>query len=152
MIQRIQTVYLFLGVVLSIVCLCMQIGEYHSGALLLSRMYNLCSIRDNGAVSFNRWPLFVVLLLSVSVCIYAIFCYRNRKVQSRLCLFSSLLVAGWYALYAVYAYVICNDSAGKHFSMLLPAGLPFLSMVFYLLARRAINADERLVRAADRIR
>jgi len=33
-----------------------------------------------------------------------------------------------------------------------PAVLPAIALILYLMARRAINADERLVRSMDRIR
>ncbi|MBR0527847.1 MAG: DUF4293 family protein, partial [Prevotella sp.] len=33
-----------------------------------------------------------------------------------------------------------------------PAVLPIIAFILYVMARRAINADERLVRSMDRIR
>lgn len=152
MIQRIQSVYLFLAVVLSVVCLCVKIGMYTAGGMVVLREYNLWTVDADGAYSLASWPLFVVLLLSAAVGVYAIFAYRNRKSQSRLCLFSSLLIVGWYVLYAVYSQFLADASAEAEFTPSLTAVLPFVSMAFYVLARRAILADERLVRAADRIR
>lgn len=152
MIQRIQSVYLLIGVVMSLACLCMQIGLFSSEGLVVAKEYNLWSVQADGSWTFSQWPLFVVLLLSAAISAYAIFAYRNRKAQARLCLFSSLLVIGWYALYAVYGQVLADAESGVEFTPSLTAVLPAVSVVFYLLARRGILADERLVRAADRIR
>lgn len=149
MIQRIQSVYLFLAAVLSIVCLCMRIGVYDDGITVASRVYNLFSISANGDYSFSQWPLFVILLLSAAIGIYAIFAYRNRKLQAALCIFSVLLIVGWYIVFVVLAFTASTD---KSFSPSLSVALPVLSIVFYILACRGIKSDERLVRAADRIR
>lgn len=149
MIQRIQSVYLFLAAVLSIVCLCMRIGVYDDGITVASRVYNLFSISANGDYSFSQWPLFVILLLSAAIGIYAIFAYSNRKLQAALCIFSVLLIVGWYIVFVVLAFTASTD---KSFSPSLSVALPVLSIVFYILACRGIKSDERLVRAADRIR
>lgn len=152
MIQRIQTVYLFVAAVLSVVCLCLKIGEPTLDGRTVAWVYNLWTIGSDGAYSYLVWPLFAVLLLSVAIGVYAIFGYRNRKAQARMCLFSSMLVVGWYVLYTVYAFMLTPAEGEAHFSMCWPAGLPLVSLLLYILARRAILADERLVRAADRIR
>lgn len=150
MIQRIQSVYLFLAAVLSIVCLCMRIGVYDDGITVASRVYNLFSISANGDYSFSQWPLFVILLLSAAIGVYAIFVYRNRKVQAALCVFSILLIIGWYVVFAVLAFTASTDSLS--FTPSLSSALPVLSAILYVLACRGIKSDEKLVRAADRIR
>lgn len=150
MIQRIQTVYLFLAAALSVACLFFQIGVFNDGFALVSKMYNLFSIDMMSNYSFRQWPLFVVLLLEAAVGFYAIFVFRNRKAQSYLCLFALLLIVGWYTLFAVMANLLVSVSVS--FTPSLSAVLPLLSAVFYVLARRAIIHDEKLVKAADRIR
>lgn len=152
MIQRIQTVYLIIGVILSILCLSMQIGTFASDNLIAAREYNLWCVNADGSMSFEQWPLFAVLLLSAALAVYAIFLYRKRLQQARLCIFSTLLVILWYILYFAYGYALIDHDTTVSFTPGLTAILPLLSMVLYILARRAIRADERLVRAADRIR
>lgn len=157
MIQRIQTIYLLLAVVLSVACLCMQIGTFSVDGMAVAREYNLWVMHVDNApehhFSFATVPLFVVLLLSAALGLYSIFAYRNRITQARFCVFNMLLVVGWYILYAVYGFVLI-DAGGNpvYFAPSFPAALPAVAFVFHLLARRGIMADERLVRAADRIR
>ena len=79
--------------------------------------------------------------LSAILSVYTIFIYKQRPRQAKLCLLGILLVFVWYILLAVYqGYVTTIDS------------LPMVSAIFIFLARKGILADEKLVRAADRIR
>ncbi len=158
MIQRIQTIYLLVAVVLSVICMFMPLGEFSIDGLAVAREYNLwlLNIDDNASghhFTFVTSPMFAVLLLSSALACYAIFAFRNRVAQARFCQFSVLLIVGWYILYAVYGHILGDtDGRTSDFAPSWAAVLPAMSLVFLLLARRAIMADERLVRAADRIR
>ncbi len=153
MIQRIQSIYLLIAVIVSIVCLCMQIGTLTlvAGGDVAGRVYNLWTVNTAmGDHVCNTWPLFVILVFSAAIGLFTIFMYRNRRVQARFCMFNSLLIVGWYILFAVLAHVLVLD--GQSFSPSVASVLPVVSLIGYILARRSIMADERLVRAADRIR
>ncbi len=153
MIQRIQTVYLLVAVVLTMVCLCLRIGTFTLGGAAVLNEYNLWITNALGARSFHTWPLFVLLILSAAIGVYSVFIYGNRIVQARFCMFNALLLAGWYILYAVFSQVLAGQ-AGQvlAFRPGIPAAFPAVAIVLYMMARRAILADEKLVRAADRIR
>lgn len=153
MIQRIQTVYIVLAVVFTIACLCLQIGTFDNDGLVVGREYNLWLIDGMCTYSLVTWPMFAVLVLSAALGIYTIFVYSNRRNQARLCVFNLLLLVGWYILYGVYSRVLAGGALEQaDFVPSMPAAFPGLAFVFYILARRGIMADERLVRAADRIR
>lgn len=153
MIQRVQTIYLFLAVAMSVVCLCLPIGAFTADGLVLSREYNLWLVDGTGGHRFDVWPLFAVLFFSAAIGVYTIFVYANRVLQARFCMFCIWLLVGWYVLYLVYARMSFGiDESRAVFSAQWPCVLPLVAIVFYFMARRAILADERLVRAADRIR
>jgi len=155
MIQRIQTVYLFIAAICCVVCLSMPVGRYVADGLLTATLYNLWIVQAGTAEhTFGSAPLFVILLLAAAVSVYAVFMYGNRKLQMRLCSFSSLLLIGWYAVYAAVALVWGGgmDISQMSFSPGVAGALPAVALILNVMARRAINADERLVRAADRIR
>lgn len=154
MIQRIQSVYLLLSAICSIVCLSLPVGRYVSDGLLSATMYNLwIASAADGSRMLTSAPLFVILLLAAAVSLYTIFIYKNRKQQIRLSSFSSLLIVGWYVVYAAIA-MLCGgaDAGGAVFSPSVYGALPAAALILNLMASRAIRADERLVRAADRIR
>ena len=152
MIQRIQTIYLAAAALLSVVCLCMEIGVFSVEGFELAHEYNLWLVNFTGTRNFSTWPLFAVLLLSAAVQVYAIFKYTNRRLQARFCVFAILLILGWYALYVAFALLLMPGTADVKFVPGWPGVCPMASLVLTFLARRAIMADGQLVRAADRIR
>jgi hypothetical protein len=89
-----------------------------------------------------RWQWIDILQgLSAALSVYTIFLYKKRLVQARFCLFGIVIVFVWYILLAVYqSYVTTIDA------------LPLVDAILIFLARKGILDDEKLVRAADRIR
>jgi hypothetical protein len=134
MIQRIQSVYLFLVALLS--------------AVLLLGVY-----QKNWGLVFEGTSLMLVLAESTFTLVVAIgslFWYRNRQHQfvlNRLNLIAQLFLLGF------FVYRSLNLSGGaqapeKGVGMLIP----IFSIVFLVLANRAIKKDEDLVKSADRLR
>lgn len=151
MIQRKQTLFLLIAVVVAIVCLCLPLGYFTTGMPgEASTMYNLWIVRPDGTYDWSIWALFAILLITCPIALVAIFSYHNRKAQSRFCMFNILLSLGWYVVFTVTAFGL-KGSMGK-FDVSFNAILPAVSMILYFMARKAILADEALVRSADRIR
>lgn len=150
MIQRKQTIFLFLALVATIVCLCLQIGWWEPQGMGTDiRLYNLWIVDGQQATSFTPWGLFAILLITCPIDIVAIFDYHNRRRQARFCMFSMLMMIGWYIVYGVFSKLLVADGT---FHMSFAAFLPFVSFVLLWLARRGVVADEKLVRSMDRIR
>lgn len=154
MIQRKQTIWLFLAAVLSIVCLCLPLGKVElQGMGLEPILYNMClaTPNNNGTdTDFSYLPLFIVLVIPTVVALVAIFLYRNRPLQARLCSFNLFLLLVWMVLFVYYKYYDLTDIGALRQSW--SSMLPFISAIFNYMAFKGIRADERLVRAADRIR
>lgn len=149
MIQRKQTVFLLLALVFSVCCLCLPIGTFEpKGIGTDSSLYNLW-IRSDGGLDFSVWPLFAVMLLSCPLAIVAIMLYKNRPLQAKVCLSNMLMMVVWGAIYAFFAYAKSTYGA---FHIAFAAAFPIVSFVLYYMAYRGVMADEKLVRAADRIR
>lgn len=129
MIQRVQTIYCLVAVIASIV----------GGVYLCASQYDGCG-----------WRLCVdvaVSVLSVVIGITAIFTYRNRKRQARMCAFNTLLSCGWVIAIGAAALVWQRWSGTP-----IEGATAVLNILLYTLARKAILRDEELVRSADRIR
>lgn len=151
MIQRKQTVYIVLGIIISVLSLCLPLGAFDQQGLTVGTFYNLWVVTSHGAYDLVVWPLFAIELVTLPLAVVAIFAYRNRIFQSRLCMLNILLLIGWYVVYIVYSQVFQGRyNADYHYSIM--SVMPFISIVLYLLARHFILADEKLVRDADRIR
>lgn len=151
MIQRIQTLYMFLAIVMSVVCLCFPVGRFTVDGRMVGELYNLWIVTATGSHHFAPWALFVILLTTVPLSLFSIFAFHHRMIQSRLCLFNSLLLVGYYIVFIVFAFVF-KDKYQSDFTVAFCAVLPLLGLIFNLLARHAVIRDDKMVRAADRIR
>ena len=100
-----------------------------------------------GMVHLLAWPLFIIQLLASAICLYTIFLYRRRKRQAAFCLIAVLANLAWYVALAVLI------QQGQ-FSESLPyvVCLPLVAAILCFLARKGVLDDEKLVRAADRLR
>ena len=150
MIQRKQTVFLFLALLATIACLCLPVGSFEpQGMGTENQLMNLWINETNGGRNFSVWALFAILLVTCPINTFAIFDYHNRKRQARFCMFLMLMIIGWYIVYGVFSQVLMP---GFTFHVGFAASLPLIAFILLWLARHSILADEALVRAADRIR
>ena len=151
--QRKQTIFLVTAVILTVVCLCMQIGSLRGTGLDVARVFNLWFTDPLGKHHFDVWPLFAILLPTTAIGTYTVFIYHNRKTQALFCALNALLIVGWYICFAVVSQIVGDKTWGTvSFRPSWPAVLPAIALILYLMARKAILADEKLVRSLDRIR
>ena len=151
MIQRIQSVYLALAFIITAVCLCLPIGVLTSEKTMGTdiTMFNLWELQDN-TMTFGVWPMFALLFLSCIIALYTIFSYKNRKRQIKLCNTCIFLVLAWVVAYILFGLVLPDKE--MVFSPQFAAGMPVVALILFILARRGVIHDEKLVKAADRIR
>jgi len=176
MIQRIQTIYLLVAAAFCIACLCLPIGRLVDGQEeVVGTVYNLwvhvpyheavgqpsfsgagsaepvLAEVAEGTHTFTPWALFALLLLTSTGLLLDIFFYRTRLVQSRLAMLCSILLLGWYAIYAVFWFLL-GAKFNADFRPEPWAAFPALACIMAYLAFRAILKDEALVRSLDRLR
>ena len=84
----------------------------------------------------------------------AIFIYKNRSLQIKLCKLNILLIALQIAAVVMYSDVVRNaiDVEDTVIKFQFAAFIPVISLILTYLAIRLIKKDEKLVRAADRLR
>ncbi len=149
MIQRIQTVYLLLAAIVTIAGLCMPIAVIDVGGKNIAEVYNLWMSFGNGHGFFVPLiPMFVLLIFSSFIEVVTIALYKKRPMQSKFCIASMVL---YILYYAVAAYAL-HTMTGDNVTPSLPLAFPGVSFILVILANRAIKSDEKLVRAADRLR
>ena len=151
MIQRIQTVYLALAVIMLVFCCCVPLADFEPvGMGLCSTMYSLMLIDGDGAVqSYLPAVLFALTVVTEIITIMAIMGYHNRHGQMKLCSVAMVFNLLWIIGYAVIAYLLKGE-AKLH--PCFASCLPVIAFVLTWLARKAIKKDDELVRSADRIR
>ena len=83
----------------------------------------------------------ILQVLSALLSAFTIFQYKKRILQARLCLAGLFIVFAWYIGVAVLEARVGTIEA-----------LPMVNAILIFMARKGILDDEKLVRAADRIR
>lgn len=156
MLQRIQTVYLFLVGLLAIALIFVPLGSFDlEGIRFPLGVLGLESVEGIPSELRGNWlgyllPALVLMILILTF--FTIFQYKRRRYQIQLGKFNILLHIG---LVVAAFFFIDQFSAGLpgiSFRYGVGIFLPLVSMILVLLANRAIKKDDELVRAADRIR
>lgn len=154
MIQRIQTLYLLLIVVLTGLALWLPLADFTVGA----DTYTLTAfgLKDAAGVTLQPALYLGIALAAASLLpLVTIFLFKRRLVQIRLCVVELVLLIGAEAMMGIYFY-LCNRyfSGGEFYSHTFKISLifPLVCLVFDFLALRAVFRDEKLVRSLDRIR
>ena len=131
MIQRIQTIFLFISAIICFLFLFIPIGEIDTIMLI---------VKD---ISIST----IITIASGILSIFALFLFKNRKLQIRICLINIALLF----MNISYIYFYFTEINTEHsISPLIMT--PLAAILFLLLALRTIKKDEELVRSADRIR
>ena len=156
MIQRKQTLFLLVAVIASLLCFFMPIGVIlPKGMGGVVSLYNLGFVDDNGTITVSGTclPLFILLAVSTALSLVTIFLYKNRKLQLSLCATNLLFSVLWYIDYALLFFcMVTVPEVEGNVEVKFAASLPLIAIIMVVLARKGVADDEKLVRAADRIR
>lgn len=161
MIQRIQTLYLLLVVILgTLLCIFSPVEFLLPGATDYVSLHAL-----------DKWPLAVMSIAIPLLALVTIGLYKRRLLQVRLNIMNVVLCLGYYALLALYvAYIVkgyepldavncqlstvnCQlSTVNCEWYLTMWSAIPLVNVVLTMMATRRILKDEALVRAADRLR
>jgi hypothetical protein len=137
MIQRIQTLYLFLAFVVT--------G-------ILPFLFPLWNMSDGKEYFFMQNQFYIILLgLSTTLSLVSLVSYKKRQnqfVMGRLNMILNLILLG------LFVYRSLNISGETVLVSEKGIGmfLPIVAIVLLVLANKAIKKDEDLVKSADRLR
>lgn len=150
MIQRIQSIYLFLAAA----ALGLQFLLPYAQAPAGSVPDAAATFADGVFNLSDRRGLLINTIVAAVLALIAIFLFKNRLTQSRLtsiALFAATILA--VTLVAQFFFLV-NEAGPLVENMRYEAGvgMPALSAVLLWLANRGIRKDEALVRSADRLR
>ncbi|WKZ67675.1 MAG: DUF4293 domain-containing protein [Flavobacteriales bacterium] len=157
MLQRIQSVFLFIAALLSGLTWLFPVRRWALGEAAVVYRPSGVFMADGTPMADAALPIPYSILHTVvaAVLLVAVFLYGNRPRQAR------VVRGGWLvALLAGVLQFISSNSLDAYLgegakatgtygaSFFLPIGV----VVFAVLAERAIRKDEHLVRSADRLR
>ncbi len=150
MLQRVQTLYLLVVAGLLIAMLFVDLATVTAGAQPSETLTAFGVFRD-------EYYLFALIALAIVASLTAVFSYKKRKFQIRLCFALAVLLAGIMAFIALYIFRMKEAlEAVPHIMPVMRYSLantfPLVSLILVYLAYRGIVRDEALVRSLDRIR
>lgn len=158
MIQRIQTLFLMLAFIASALLFTrLPIALFHVKEAGIIVPLNLISSYQNPETSqdtltnINVIPLIILAAMVALLTIIPVFLYKKRLIQLRITMFGFLA--------NVILIIVLFFTADEMQNLLktqakyqFGAILPLISLIFIILASKAIKKDERLVKSADRLR
>lgn len=154
MIQRIQTVFLFLAVIALVV---FNIYPYwQSGTAPEGEVVNLMSyalvtgIIDSPTLEFGLYSIVAGLSgIGIILLMIEIFSYKNRVLQMKIAIGISFLMSINLVLMTYFVIDLQNEHEGGFGIGIFVFAL---AMLLNILARRFIQKDEKLIRSVDRLR
>ena len=149
MIQRIQSIYLFLaasalGLQFVFPYASAPVDEMAASTTFSDGVFNL-----NDSI-----VMLVATAVALGLAVFAILLFKNRPVQSRITslgMFASTILAVSLAL-QFFGLVKEVGAAMSNVQYQASVGMPALSVLLLWLANRSIRKDEALVRSSDRLR
>ena len=155
MIQRIQSLYLSMTTLISLLFLKGNILKFinNEGIWYAVTFRGLGQITGENKFELvsTMVPLSVMFILIPLISLIAVLLFRYRKIQLRATLFLIILSLMLVAATAYYGISVIRD-----YDVSLVPGykmfLPLLILILALLAYRSIKKDEELVRSYDRLR
>ena len=144
MIQRIQSVFLLLAAII--------LGALFKIPFAMSDQAASPFFEDKLFNAFDHIVLIILVSLGAIIALVSIFMFRNRNLQIRLgyigiiCSVFLALVAFWlvYSNADTMGEVNIEDQFGLY--------MPFLALVFFILANHFTKKDQKTVESMDRLR
>lgn len=145
MIQRIQTLWLFIAALMAAGLFGFDLYQAHFMVNGVETIQHLNVM--------NNYPLLLLALVMVALPLIDIFLFRNRKRQRSMAVLSIVVCAGFIALMLMQVTSIKNQTpAPIKGTYWVGAVLPIISIIFLILAISGIRKDEKLVKSLDRLR
>lgn len=156
MIQRIQSVYLLIIVILAGCTNSLPVAELINVKLNLNYLLDfrgISLVQPTGELvsQSTTWLLSSFATVFGIISLITIFSFKNRIKQIRLSVLNFLFMIGYYVLLIIYL-LISKSALDADIHLKLPVVFPLIAMILNYLAIGSIGKDEKLVKSLDRLR
>ncbi len=147
MIQRIQTVYLFISALLIVSLLKLKFADLS----VQDEIYTFVArgMYNGENLVFNGLAIFIFIMIVALLHFVVIFLYKKRILQMRILVFTIVLLLGLFGMFFYFTYAGFTDAKA---AFKIPVIFPIVAAILDFLAIRDIGKDEALVRSLNRIR
>jgi len=147
MIQRIQTVYIFVAAILVATLFKLKLADLSVNNELME--FYAKGITKGGEILFDGLPILLFTGLIVLLHVLVIFLYKKRILQIRILVFTIILLLGLFGMFFYFTY---TGFDGAKVAFKIPVVFPIVAVILDWLAIRAIGKDEALIRSLNRLR
>lgn len=152
MLQRIQTLYLFIAFLISFVLYIWPIAVFKT--IDAKVILFVKGLQDKGGeVVANYYPYLILSGIISFLILFQILNFKKRIRQMQTGKVIIILILLWYVMGGVYVFNYFKTfDVFQYGRPLIAAFAPLLIILFVYLANKSIKKDENLVRSVDRIR
>ena len=147
-IQRIQSVYLLIAVILMVVFAFFPALTFELGGRQF--VYGALEAGKVGVTHIDPLMLMLVVLISL-LALIDIFLFKNLQRQMTVCFVDIIIGLAMLVAIGIQAFSV-NGKDGVTLTWQWYLLLPILSIVFLMLAHKAMSRDKKMLRDSDRLR
>lgn len=147
-IQRIQTVYLLIAVILMVVFAFFPALTFELGDKTV--LYGALESGRSGVMHINPLLLTLVILISL-LALIDVFLYKNLQRQMTVCFVDIIIGIAMLIAICIQAFYVGNRD-GWIVSWQWYLILPVLSIIFLMMAHKSMSRDKKKLLDADRLR
>lgn len=155
MIQRIQSLYLFMSAIAAGVMFFFPLAKFYGAHNFELFIYKIHFYDPNPALELGMYfllPMLGVVILIILLALLSLFNFKNRKRQMTLIKANMLLILVFLAGY-FFGYIgLLEDHVGNMPEYQFASFMPILVFVFLFLANRGVHKDDKLIKSMDRLR
>lgn len=158
MIQRVQSIYLLLASIMGVLTFFLPFAHFYAGSDKVAEyaMFGVFNVQSEMVEMSSPYPFpeWIFGVLAVLIPLIALFMYKNRTAQLKICRLAYLINLG-FIVFLFFAVDSVTDSLfDESIKPMYHAGfyLPVAAIAFCFLANRGIKKDEELIKSIDRIR
>lgn len=155
MIQRIQSIYLFVSSILVLLWYFIPLAEILTNESVFKFIiYGIKNPEDNSWL-YHTVIISIIAAIALISTIATIFLYKNRKQQIKaaqflLLLFTALIASVFLLIDTAKSTIPAGSEIIVNYKISIT--FPLIALVLIYMAIKAIKKDEELVRSADRLR
>jgi len=150
MIQRIQSVWLLVAALLSMLLFVFNIVTitYDGTGSEINQSFKLLGFGVQG------YLLAALAIVLVALPLIAIFMFKNRKKQILMTVLAMVLNFGFvaFSVMSISSFTTSHTPAVTGSSYGMGAFVPVVTVIFLFMAIRGMRKDDKLVKSADRLR
>jgi hypothetical protein len=155
MIQRIQSIYLFLAIVAASLMFIFPLAGFYGDSNFILYAYQISFKDPDPSLQFNPYfllPLMGLLIFIILLSTITLLSFKNRKRQLILTKIAMGLTLVLLAVFFFGYMGLLEQSTGTPPTYEFASFMPALVFLFLFLANRGILKDEKLIKSMDRLR